>query len=156
MRTSMEGLCSRILVPCSPIQFCKCWSGSSFSSFPNFLWWVRLFSLLYHPRMMDDDEECGAVGGMISRENRSTRGKLSPVAFLLPPIPHNLTRARTWVAAVEGQRLAAWLTAWHWSVSKCISKDLRTYGWIYTEANMQVDKEQASYWIAQEIKRRDR
>jgi hypothetical protein len=37
--------------------------------------------LLYQPRMMDDDE-CGAVGGMLNRQNRSTRRKLSPAAAL--------------------------------------------------------------------------
>jgi hypothetical protein len=37
--------------------------------------------LLYQPRMMDDDE-CGAVGGMSDREDRSTRRKTCPSAAL--------------------------------------------------------------------------
>jgi hypothetical protein len=39
-----------------------------------------LFGLLYQPGMMDDDE-CGAVSGMIGRGNRSTRRKLSQCRF---------------------------------------------------------------------------
>jgi hypothetical protein len=31
-----------------------------------------LFGLLYKPRMMDNDDECGAVGGMSGRGNRRT------------------------------------------------------------------------------------
>jgi hypothetical protein len=50
--------------------------------------------LLYQPRMMDDDE-CGAVGGMIGRGNRSTRRKPAPGPLCLPQIPHDLTRDLT-------------------------------------------------------------
>jgi hypothetical protein len=43
--------------------------------------------------MIDDDDECGAVGGMrIGRENRSTRRKPNPVPLSPPQIPHD----RTW------------------------------------------------------------
>jgi hypothetical protein len=42
-------------------------------------WYVgQLIGLLYQPRMIDDDE-CGAVGGIIGRGNRSTRRKPDPV-----------------------------------------------------------------------------
>jgi hypothetical protein len=38
--------------------------------------------LLNHPRLIDD--ESGAVGGMLGRENRSTRRKPAPVPLCLP------------------------------------------------------------------------
>jgi hypothetical protein len=78
--------------------------------------WVHLvrrplIGLLYQPRMIDDDDdECGAVGGMIiSRGSRSTLSKLATVPLCLPQIPHEMTGARTWAAAVVGSRR---LTAW--------------------------------------------
>jgi hypothetical protein len=44
----------------------------------------------------DDDDECGAVGGMrIGRGSRSTRRKSAPVPLCPPQIPHDLTWART-------------------------------------------------------------
>jgi hypothetical protein len=53
---------------------------------------------------MIDDVDCGAVDGMkISRGNRSTRRKPSPVPLCPPQIPHNLT----WAAAVGSRRLTA-------------------------------------------------
>jgi hypothetical protein len=39
----------------------------------------------------DGDDECGAVGGMIGRGNRSTRRKPVPVLLCPPQIPHDLT-----------------------------------------------------------------
>jgi hypothetical protein len=57
--------------------------------------WVHLVrrpltGLLYQRRMIDDDDECGAVGGMrIGRGNRS-----APVPLCLPQVPHDLTWAR--------------------------------------------------------------
>jgi hypothetical protein len=65
--------------------------------------WVHLvlrplFGLLYQTRMIDDDEddECGAVGGMrIGRGNWSTRRKPAPVPLCPSQIPHDLTPART-------------------------------------------------------------
>jgi hypothetical protein len=44
--------------------------------------------------MMDDDE-CGAVGGMSGRRNRSTRRKPAPLLLCPPQIPHDLTWAQT-------------------------------------------------------------
>jgi hypothetical protein len=91
-----------------------------YASYLCFLWvgwdWVhlvrrRLIGLWYQPRMTDDDE-CGAVGGMrIGRGSRSTRRKPAPVPFCPPQIPHDLTWARTRVAAVGSQRLTAWAMA---------------------------------------------
>jgi hypothetical protein len=53
--------------------------------------------LLYEPRMMMDDDECGAIGGMSGKGNRTTRRKPAP----LPLCPsHNLTRTRTRATAV--------------------------------------------------------
>jgi hypothetical protein len=47
------------------------------------------------------DDECGAVGGMrICRGNRSTQRKPAPVPLCPPQVSHNLTWARTQVAAV--------------------------------------------------------
>jgi hypothetical protein len=65
-----------------------------------------LFGLLYQPRIMDDDE-CGAVGGMIGRGNRSTRRKFAPVTLCPPQIPHGLAWARTWAALVGIRQLTA-------------------------------------------------
>jgi hypothetical protein len=54
------------------------------------------------------DYEDGVVGGMrISREKRSTRRKPAPVPFWPPQILHDLTGARTRVAAVGNRRLTA-------------------------------------------------
>jgi hypothetical protein len=40
----------------------------------------------------DDDDECGAVGGMrIGRGNHSTRRKPAPVPLCPPQIPRDLT-----------------------------------------------------------------
>jgi hypothetical protein len=49
----------------------------------------------------DDNDECGAVGGMRSRMgNQSTRRKPAPVPLCPPQIPRDLTWARTRNAAV--------------------------------------------------------
>jgi hypothetical protein len=80
--------------------------------------------LLYQPWMMTDDDECGAISGMIGRETQSTHRKLAPVLLCPPHIPHDLTWARTWAAAVGSQRLTiwamvqpfAWLTLSHISI----------------------------------------
>jgi hypothetical protein len=62
--------------------------------------------------MIDDDDECGAVGGMrIGKGNRSTRRKTAPVPFCPLKIPHYLTWAQTQTAAVVSQRLTPEL--WH-------------------------------------------
>jgi hypothetical protein len=50
--------------------------------------------------MMNDDE-CGAVGGMIGRGNRSTRRRPTHVALYPPQIPHKLNRALARATAVE-------------------------------------------------------
>jgi hypothetical protein len=63
--------------------------------------------LLYQPRMIDDDDDYGAVGGMIGRGNRSTRRKPAPVPLPPPQISHDLTWDRTRAAAVGSQRLTA-------------------------------------------------
>jgi hypothetical protein len=57
--------------------------------------------------MMMDDDECGAVGGMISKGNRSTRRKPAAGPLYLPQIPHELTLARTRTVAVGSRRLTA-------------------------------------------------
>jgi hypothetical protein len=77
--------------------------------------WVHLvlrplFGLLYQPQMIHD--ECGAIDGMrIGRGDRSTQRKPAPVPLCPPQIPHDLTWARTRVAAVGNQRLTAWAMA---------------------------------------------
>jgi hypothetical protein len=67
--------------------------------------------LLYQPRMVVDDDECVAVGGMIGRGNRSTQRKLAPVSLCPLQIPHDLTRYRTRAAEMESRRLTARATA---------------------------------------------
>jgi hypothetical protein len=64
--------------------------------------------LLYHPQMIDDDdEECGAVGGMIiGRGNRSTRIKPAAAPLCPPLIPYDHTRARTRPGKPETNRLS--------------------------------------------------
>jgi hypothetical protein len=65
-------------------------------------------ALLYQPQMIDDGD-CGAIGGLkIGRGNRSTRRKAAPVPLFPPQIPYDLTRARTWTAAVGSYRLTTW------------------------------------------------
>jgi hypothetical protein len=56
----------------------------------------------YQPWMINSGDR-GAVSGMSSRGNRSTRRKPAPVP-LCPQIPHDLTWARTWAAAVVSRR----------------------------------------------------
>jgi hypothetical protein len=63
---------------------------------------------LYQPRMIDDDDDYGAVGGMRNgRGNRNTRRKPAPVPLCPPQIPHDLTWDRTRAAAAGSQRLTA-------------------------------------------------
>jgi hypothetical protein len=70
------------------------WVGARLKS----TWYV--IHNLYQPRMIDDDQ-CGIVGEMrIDRGNRGTRRKSVPMPFCPPPIPHDLTWARTRAAAV--------------------------------------------------------
>jgi hypothetical protein len=54
-----------------------------------------------------DDDECGAIGGMLRRKNGSARIKLDPVSLCPPQIPHDMTQARTRAAAVGSRRLTA-------------------------------------------------
>jgi hypothetical protein len=66
-------------------------------------------SLLYQIRMMNDDEY-GAIGGMLDRGNRIIWIKPVPMPLCPPQIPHYLTGAWTRAAAVENRRLNAWTT----------------------------------------------
>jgi hypothetical protein len=67
-----------------------------------------LIGLLYHPRIIDDDEY-GAFGGMrIGRGNWSTRRKPAPVPLCPPQMPHDLIWVRTRAAAVGSRRQTAW------------------------------------------------
>jgi hypothetical protein len=55
-----------------------------------------------------DCEDGELFGGMkIGRGNRSTRRKPAPAPLCPPQIALDQTRARTWAAAVESQRLTA-------------------------------------------------
>jgi hypothetical protein len=40
--------------------------------------------LLYQPQMMNDDDECAAIGEILGSGNRSTRSNLAPVPLCLP------------------------------------------------------------------------
>jgi hypothetical protein len=53
-----------------------------------------LFVPLHQTIMMNDDE-CGAVGGMIGKRNRISQRKPAPVPLCSPQISHYLIRART-------------------------------------------------------------
>jgi hypothetical protein len=77
-----------------------------------------LFGLLYQPQIIDDDDDdCGAIGGMrISSWHRSTRRKPASVPLCPLQIPHVLTRARTRTAAVGSRRVPAWAMALTWSI----------------------------------------
>jgi hypothetical protein len=46
------------------------------------------------PLMMDDDNECRAIDGMLDKGNRSTWRKSASVPLCPPQISHDLTRAR--------------------------------------------------------------
>jgi hypothetical protein len=63
--------------------------------------------LLDQHKIMIDDYECGAIGGMLGKRNRSTQGKPAPVPLCPPQLPHDLTRARLRAAAVGSRRLTA-------------------------------------------------
>jgi hypothetical protein len=52
------------------------------------------------------DYDNGEIGGMIGRENRSTRRKPDPVPLCPPQVPH-AARTRTRAAEVGSQRLTA-------------------------------------------------
>jgi hypothetical protein len=65
-------------------------------------------------RPPDDDDECGAICGVIGRGNRSALRNPSPVPLFLAHIPHDLTRYRTWGTAVGNQRLTVQATARPW------------------------------------------
>jgi hypothetical protein len=55
---------------------------------------LGMSALVYQPRMIDDGDECGAIGGMrIGKGNRSTRRKHAPVPLYPPQISHDLTWA---------------------------------------------------------------
>jgi hypothetical protein len=62
--------------------------------------------ILYQPRILMDDE-CGALGGKLSRGNRNTRRKPAPVPLCPPQIPYDLSRTRTRASTVGSQRLTA-------------------------------------------------
>jgi hypothetical protein len=65
-----------------------------------------LFDLLYQPRMVNDDER-GAVGGLIGRGNRSTRREPTSLPLWPPQILRDVIWTRTWPALVESLRLKA-------------------------------------------------
>jgi hypothetical protein len=66
--------------------------------------------LLYYSRIIMDDDECGAVSGMLGNGNRSTRRKPAQLPLCPPQIPNYLTRARTRVSTVGSRQLTAWAT----------------------------------------------
>jgi hypothetical protein len=67
---------------------------------------------------MIDDDECGAVGGMISKENRSIRRNPALVQLCPPQIPHDLTQA----TAVGRQRLTVL-----YPIHNCRCENLKSY-----------------------------
>jgi hypothetical protein len=89
------------------VEFHK--SGSYHCYFFSFMGWSGAKStitkditgLLYQPRMVMDDDECGAVSGMLGWGNWNCPSQ----------IPHDLTRAQTRATAVGIWWLTAWATA---------------------------------------------
>jgi hypothetical protein len=57
--------------------------------------------------MMIDNDECGALGGMIVKGNGSNRIKPAPLPLFPPQNPHDLNRARTRIPSVESWQLTA-------------------------------------------------
>jgi hypothetical protein len=57
--------------------------------------------------MIDDDDEHGAIGGMLGRGTHGTQRKPAPVQPHLPQITHDLTRTRTRAAMVASPQLTA-------------------------------------------------
>jgi hypothetical protein len=53
----------------------------------------------------DDDEQCGKIGGILGRINRSIRRRPATMPLCPPQIPHALTMARNLAAAVVSRRL---------------------------------------------------
>jgi hypothetical protein len=74
----------------------------------HFVRWP-LFSLLYQPRMIDDDEYGVVRGTKIGRGDRSTQRKPVSLSVCPPQIPHDLTWDRTRAAAVGSRRLTLWV-----------------------------------------------
>jgi hypothetical protein len=71
-----------------------------------------LIGLLYQSSMIDDHDDCEAVGGVrIRKGNRSTRRKPAPVPRCTPSIPCDLSWDQTRTAAVESPLLTAWPVA---------------------------------------------
>jgi hypothetical protein len=50
------------------------------------------------PARDDNDDDCGAIAGMLGKGNGSTRKKPAPVPLCPPQIPQGLNRARTLAA----------------------------------------------------------
>jgi hypothetical protein len=67
----------------------------------------QFIGLLYQPRMMVMDDNCGEMGGMVGRGYRSTRRKPDTVLLSPPQIPHDMTRAPTQAATACSQGLTA-------------------------------------------------
>jgi hypothetical protein len=65
-----------------------------------------IFRQLHQPRMIDDDER-GAIGGMIGKGNRSTERKPVPLPLCPRLISHDLNWDRTQTVAVGSRYLTA-------------------------------------------------
>jgi hypothetical protein len=91
-------------------------SVSCFLSLMGWDWqWVHLVLrplLWLVVQAPDDDDDCGAIGGMqIGRGNRNTWRKPALVPFCSPQTPHEMTRAWIRAVAVGSRRLTAWAIA---------------------------------------------
>jgi hypothetical protein len=73
--------------------------------------WATIWPIVPVPNDDDDgdgDDDCGAVGGMMWKENQSIQRKPATVPLCPTQIPHDLTQARTQAAAKGSRGLAAW------------------------------------------------
>jgi hypothetical protein len=73
-------------------------------------WYVDHYLTYYQSQMMNDDG-CEAVGGMIVKENGSTRRKYDRMPASPPQTRHDHAWARTRAAAVGNRRLTDTSTA---------------------------------------------
>jgi hypothetical protein len=88
-------------------RFFSSWDGLELSS----LVLMPFKGLLYPPLLMRDDE-CGDIGVMLGKGNRSIRRKPAPLQLCPPQIPHYFTGA----AALGIRRLMAWAATRSWRI----------------------------------------
>jgi hypothetical protein len=100
-RLMFSGTRRHVVLPSAPPPLGAGWSGTEYT--------VTNATYSHIVPALDDDE-CGTIGVMLDRVNR-TRRKPAPVSLWPLKIPHDLTRARSRDAVAESQRLSTWAMA---------------------------------------------